>query len=151
MFACHLCSKSFAKKAGLTEHCKGKKHLENISAPEKRKEIEALESAALAQRHKLSSDATSKFEAMRAAQDANEARRMLCLKRTRTEVLAHPTLPRTTRSSTSLCCLASDCPAAPPRAASPPTAPRCCRSCLTFLLIFTQECSLRHLSYCTVS
>ena len=50
MFACHLCSKSFAKKAGLTEHCNGKKHLENISAPEKRKEIDALESAALAQR-----------------------------------------------------------------------------------------------------
>ena len=73
MFACHLCSKSFAKKAGLTEHCKGKKHLENISAPEKRKEIEALESAALAQRHKLSSDATSKFEAMRAAQDEKES------------------------------------------------------------------------------
>ena len=61
MFACHLCSKSFAKKAGLTEHCNGKKHLENISAPEKRKEIDALESAALAQRalaqrQKLSSD-----------------------------------------------------------------------------------------------
>ena len=60
MFACHVCSKSFANKGGLTQHCKGKKHLENITAPEKRKEIDALESAALAQRQKLASGAERK-------------------------------------------------------------------------------------------
>ena len=85
MFACNVCSKSFANKGGLTQHCKGKKHLENISAPEKRKEIDALESAALAQRQKQSSEsnAVARSEAdasaieatrvARVAQDAYEA------------------------------------------------------------------------------
>ena len=72
MFACHLCSKFFEKKAGLTQHCKGKKHLENISAPEKRKEIDALESAVLAQRQKLSSDAAA-LESAALAQRQSDA------------------------------------------------------------------------------
>ena len=68
MFDCHVCSKSFAKKAGLTQHCRGKKHLENMITSEKRKEPDALETAAIAQRLKLTSaDAALATEAMRAA------------------------------------------------------------------------------------
>ncbi len=68
MFDCHVCSKSFAKKAGLTQHCSGKKHLENMITSEKRKQPDALETAAIAQRQKLSStDAALATEAMRAA------------------------------------------------------------------------------------
>ena len=67
MFDCHVCSESFAKKAGLTQHCRGKKHLENIFTSEKRKETDALETAAEAQRQKMSTDSASATEAMRAA------------------------------------------------------------------------------------
>ena len=67
MFDCHVCSKSFAKKAGLTQHCRGKKHLENMITSEKRKEPDALETAAVAQRQKMSTDSASATESMRAA------------------------------------------------------------------------------------
>ncbi len=69
MFPCHLCSKSFPDKAGLTQNNTGKKHLENTSAPEI---VDALESAALAQRQKLSAEAASTAEATRVAQHAYE-------------------------------------------------------------------------------
>jgi len=63
MFDCQFCGKTFGDKAGLTQHCKGKKHRENMDTFEKRKEPDALETAAVAQRQKLESDAKIAMEA----------------------------------------------------------------------------------------
>ena len=62
MFDCHFCGKSFGNKAGLTQHCKGKKHRENM---------DTFETAA--QRQQLASDASSAIEATQAANIAVEA------------------------------------------------------------------------------
>jgi hypothetical protein len=77
MFDCHFCGKSFGDKAGLTQHCKGKKHSENMDASEKRKEPDPLETATRAAKIAMEAEALQQFQqgvqAARAAQNTSEA------------------------------------------------------------------------------